>query len=238
MQPSENTYIHHSHDHNPDSAKEIVPMLMDILAPKSVIDVGCGLGDWLSVFKKAGVNYILGLDGKWVDKGKLYISESEFKEADLTSSISLDESFDLVLCLEVAEHLPESVAQALVESLVNLGDTIIFSAAIPQQGGQHHLNEQWPSYWAQLFAQYDYHFYDIIRSKIWENPKIHWWYRQNIFVVSKKSLPYPISSQALVHPEAFIKKNKEFNNILQGKYGMRKTIEILRNSIKTFIKRK
>lgn len=237
MQQPDNIYIHGREEHNPTSAKEIVPLLMEMFMPQSVVDVGCGLGDWLLVFKEAGVKKILGLDGDWVDKEKLYISETNFRNTNLASPVPLNESFDLVICLEVAEHLPESAARTLVESLVSLGNTIIFSAAIPKQGGQHHLNEQWPSYWAGLFSEYDYHFYDIIRKKIWTNPKIHWWYRQNIFVVTKKDLPYPISSQALVHPAIFLEKNEEIDHILYGKYGMRKSIEILLNSLKTFVKR-
>jgi SAM-dependent methyltransferase len=239
MQQNDKIYIHDINDHNPTSAKEIVPILIDMFSPKNVIDVGCGLGDWLLVFKDAGAERILGIDGEWVDKEKLYIDEVDFRNTDLTAPVSLDESFDLVICLEVAEHLPASAAKTLVKSLVSLGDTIIFSASVPDQGkGQNHINEQWPSYWADLFSEYDYHFYDIIRDRIWDNPKIHWWYRQNIFVVTKKDLPYPISSQALIHPEAFIKKNEEIDGILHGKYGMIKSLEILFNSLKSFIKRK
>ncbi len=172
------------------SAQEIVPLLVDLIRPKSVVDVGCGLGAWLSVFQEYGVRDILGIDGSLVDKNSLEIPKDKFLALDLETPLRLDRSFDLVLSLEVAEHLSPSCAEAFVESLVRLGPVILFSAAIPfqgkpNQGGTHHLNEQWPDYWAKLFNARGFRTVDFLREKFWHNEKIDWWYRQNILIFSR-----------------------------------------------------
>jgi hypothetical protein len=59
------------------SANELVPLILSILQPQSVIDVGCGLGTWLSVFYQHGVEDIWGIDGDWVNKKKLEIPEDQ-----------------------------------------------------------------------------------------------------------------------------------------------------------------
>jgi hypothetical protein len=107
-----------------------------------------------------------------------------------------------VVSLEVAEHLPESSADTFIESLVAHGDVILFSAAVPGQGGQHHINEQWPEYWQQKFAKHGFYFHDTIRPLIWNNEKVNWWYRQNIFIINRIR---DNAAQALskVHPELF-----------------------------------
>ena len=59
---------------------------------------------------------------------------------------------DLTYCLEVAEHLPPSLGDALVDFMATLrAPTIVFSAAQPGQGGTGHIDEQPPEYWAERF---------------------------------------------------------------------------------------
>lgn len=200
-------YIHDEIIHNSSAASEVLPIMFEVYQPSSVLDVGCGLGNWLEVSKKLGVNEVIGLDGAYVNRELLRIESEEFVEWDLQKSIYLGRRFDLCICLEVAEHLPESSAETLVRSLADHSDLILFSAAIPNQGGQYHINEQWPAYWQKLFNKVDYVFVDYFRNKIWMNEKIEWWYRQNIFLVVKKgnelarlaSMPV----LPLVHPELF-----------------------------------
>lgn len=66
----------------------------------------------------------------------------------------------------------------------------MFSAAIPHQGGTDHFNEQPPAYWADIFKEFDYVCFDILRDKIWENKKIAFWYRQNMMFYVHKSKSY------------------------------------------------
>jgi SAM-dependent methyltransferase len=167
------------------SAEEIVPLVVELLKPKSVIDIGCGVGAWLSVFKKLGIVDILGVDGGWVNRELLKIPPDNFMVLDLTNPLRLQRQFDLVMSLEVAEHLPIEYAKQFVKSLTDLGPVVLFAAAIPQQGGADHLNEQWPDYWATLFKERGYGAIDCIRKHIWDSDNIKYWYAQNMLLFVK-----------------------------------------------------
>ncbi len=117
------------------SAVEIVPFLMEMLDPRSVIDVGCGVGSWLSVFHELGVTDLCGVDGDYVDRSLLQIPQEKFVVRDLTKPFTLNRVFDLVISLEVAEHLPPASAETFVSSLVELGPVILFSGDGPATRG-------------------------------------------------------------------------------------------------------
>ena len=185
-----------------ESARAVVPVVNELLRPASVLDVGCGVGTWLAEWGRAGVSDVLGIDGDYVDRTALQLPSDQFTPTDLQQSFSLGRKFDLVQTLEVAEHIDEAYADTFVESLSRHGDTILFSAAIPGQGGTHHINEQWPSYWAEKFEKAGYTTYDIIRPQIWANPLIKVWYRQNIMIFARgRILEVPETRLDLVHPE-------------------------------------
>jgi SAM-dependent methyltransferase len=161
------------------SAEEILGVVKDIVQPSSVVDVGCGIGTWLKVWKDWGVEQITGIDGEYVDRGKLLFPRERFAAMDLTSPLASGERFDLVQSLEVAEHLPAKSAEAFVSFLCSLGPVVLFSAAIPYQGGTDHINEQWPEYWAELFNTHGYVTVDAIRDRVWANPRVAYYYAQN-----------------------------------------------------------
>jgi hypothetical protein len=163
----------------------------------------------------------LGLDGKWVNKELLlkYISEPEFREVDLEQPIKLDKTYDLVVSLEVAEHLSEKSADTFVQSLADAGKIILFSAAIPKQGGFNHVNEQWPEYWIKKFKTHDYIFHDIIRGRIWDHPDVEVCYKQNIFIVAHESVKIDVENVtifSIVHPDHFL----YLHNRLDGEIGI------------------
>ncbi|MDY6806236.1 MAG: methyltransferase domain-containing protein, partial [Cyanobacteriota bacterium] len=169
------------------SARVVVGKIMNLIQPKSVVDIGCGVGTWLSVFEECGVSDYLGVDGEYVEKQMLKIPEAKFKAFDLKRSIALNREFDLVVSLEVAEHLPPENAETFIKTLTNLGPVVMFSAAIPYQGGVGHFNEQWPEYWQEHFRKYGYVVFDAIRAKIWNDEAVEPWYRQNIFLYVKEN---------------------------------------------------
>lgn len=183
-----NTYYKKRASASEISATAIVPLVNELLRPTSVIDIGCGTGTWLKIWKDNGVKKIKGIDGKWVDKTLLSISQSDFIAHDLSKPLNLEEKYDLVTSLEVAEHIPEENANIFVQNLINHGDIILFSAAIPFQGGTNHYNEQWPEYWIKIFSKYDFIHLDPIRRKVWndDNVKIH--YRQNVFLFIRSNV--------------------------------------------------
>jgi SAM-dependent methyltransferase len=185
---------------------------MEMMAPASVLDVGCGTGSWLAEFRAHGVLDVLGLDGAWVPRQQLQIPDHLFVPTDLEHNIVLERTFDLAICLEVAEHLPPESAARLVANLVHLAPIIVFSAAVPGQGGEHHVNEQWPSYWTALFVSHGYAGFNDLRLRLWDQPDVEVWYRQNTMCylseAARREHPH-IAHRAdggtlsIVHPEMF-----------------------------------
>jgi SAM-dependent methyltransferase len=209
------------------SASIIVPLIMELVRPNSVVDIGCGTGDWLSEFKRRGVTKIKGFDGNWVPRSALLINESEFQEQDLRQPIQLspsDMKFDLSISLEVGEHLPASLSKQLVENLVTLSSIVLFSAATPFQGGTDHINEQWPAYWVQIFKEFGYTPIDCIRQRVWNIDGVAWWYAQNIILfVSERNTELlgklkeecgkiPQEPIPLVHPKNFLLKVSQLDD--------------------------
>ena len=192
-------------------------MLIEMLQPRSVIDVGCGRGTWLSVFARLGLADYLGVDGAWGNLETLDIPRERFVVADLQQPIRLDRRFDLVVSLEVAEHLPASAADSFVQSLANLGDRIVFSAAIPHQGGTDHQNEQWPTYWVERFAHHDFDVLDVIRPLLWSRDEVEPWYCQNTLLFVRRGTPRPQVTAAfpvdLVHPRHYQKQQNKLDEL-------------------------
>jgi hypothetical protein len=173
---------------------------------KKIVDFGCGRGDWLKVCLQHGAASILGLDTYSLDSKPLSIPTIY---TDLTKQIKLDEKFDVAICMEVAEHLDVKYSNILVNSLVNAAPVILFSAAIPGQGGVHHVNEQPPIYWHKIFQEHGYKCYDF-REEIWNDEKIEPWYRMGTLVYVSEKHPqkklekyYTDFPLHIVHPDIF-----------------------------------
>jgi SAM-dependent methyltransferase len=228
-------YVHEPDAHNLVSPGIVVPYMVELFKPRRVVDVGCGIGTFLHVFKTCGVAEVLGVDGSWVNKAQLNIAANEFLEADLEKPIRLDKEFDLVLCLEVAEHLAATSADVIVDSLTSLGKKIVFSAATKLQGGQNHINEQLFSYWKEKFAKKGYKVLDVFRPVFWNEEKVQWWYKQNMFLVVHESVDtsaYEAAAkrfsedQVLIHPGLYYeriheleKRYADWNRLMSGEGG-------------------
>jgi SAM-dependent methyltransferase len=223
---TKNKYVHTAKMHNMIAPRIIVKNILKYYKPKSVVDFGCGLGTFLKAFKEEGINEVLGLDASWVNKKLLseFLNAEEFNEVDLEQTISLNKKFDLAISLEVAEHLNEKKASVFVENLVNASKVILFSAAIPYQGGQNHINEQWVEYWQEKFKDHNYSCYDVMRENIWLEENVKWWYKQNMFLAVKddfvKNLRLDPEKKKIfnfIHPEHYELKSKEHLDFRLGK---------------------
>lgn len=202
-------YVHSKELHNESAPQEVLPALFALTKPESIIDIGCGIGSWLKVAKELGISKVCGVDGIKADKKLFMLDEADFIQADLSLPISTGQKYDMAFCLEVAEHLPPGAADTIVDTLVNHSDIILFSAAIPGQGGQAHINEQPPEYWQGKFEKRGYQVFDLLRDKFWDNPNVDWWYKQNMMIYANakgavvlghqpvKTIPYKI------HPQLF-----------------------------------
>ncbi len=199
------------------SANTILPIVIkNIPLVSSAIDVGCGSGIWLSCLqnlnRELGRNEIevCGIEGYWIDENIVKLDKENFRRLDLFEMpYPSIKRYDLAISLEVAEHLPKKNATAFVQFLTSLSDFVLFSAAIPYQGGTNHLNEQWQGYWKEIFEENNYTLIDLVRPIVWDDEKIHTHYRQNTFLYCKTErvgeIKYSNNSPiiSVVHPEHY-----------------------------------
>jgi SAM-dependent methyltransferase len=189
------------------SARAVMPTVLDLIRPRSIVDFGCGRGTWLKACWEAGVETVLGLDGDYVDRETLLIEREDFQAVDLELPIHLDRRFDLAMCLEVGEHLPSRSARALVDSLAAAAPVVLFSAALPGQGGTHHVNEQWPLYWERLFAAKGMRKCDVLRPLIWRERSISDCYRQNLYLFAADGGFHNLDSMEQFEPDFVLVTN-------------------------------
>jgi SAM-dependent methyltransferase len=205
-----------------DSVKEIIPVILQYITPQSVVDVGCGIGIWLAQFRKHGIHNVLGIDGDYIDSSLFVLPVENYYFHDLKKPLTQFKKFDLVISIEVAEHIPIEFADNFIETLTNLGDVIVFSAAVPFQGGTFHVNEQWPAYWIKKFNKKGYVPIDCIRKNIWCNSRIAGVYAQNIFFFVKRQVidHYPNLQKEyqelsniqmyMIHPSLYLSKHNQY----------------------------
>lgn len=204
-------------DRTGQSARAILPPIVELFDISSVVEVGCGNAHWTQAAIDAGATDYTVVDGPWNDRTDLLVDKDRFVTADLAVPLELGRRYDLAICLEVAEHVAAPHADKVVKSLTDHADIILFGAAIPFQGGYGHINEQWPSWWREKFEAAGYEAFDLVRPRVWEDRSLHYWYRQNAFVYVRRSDEGAIAKAAAdertlyhgrlffdaVHPEKF-----------------------------------
>ena len=201
--------------HTAHAARRLLAALPAGLPRASVIDIGCGTGTWLAAALATGAQTAFGIEGDWVTPAMLDDPRIAFTPHDLERPFA-GPRVDLALSLEVAEHLSPARAPGFVADLIALAPAVLFSAAIPGQGGVGHANEQWQSWWADLFAAHGYAAHDIVRPAIWADEAVPAWYRQNAVLYldapSATRLGLIPTDPALldcVHPAFWSRANRE-----------------------------
>ena len=184
------------------SANTVFDRWWSKLDAQSVVDFGCGSGAWLRSAKEHGASDVLGIDGSWANPP----TGVDYRAADLTKPVTLDRTFDLAICVEVAEHLPEEAADTLVQTIVGFAEMVLWSAAIPGQGGHNHINEQPPEYWAAKFAEHGWEGTTAVRAGL-DGP-IEWWYAQNLMIYAPKGHLPTMAARIAVYAPA---KNEGHN---------------------------
>ncbi len=164
------------------SARAVAPFVLRHLKAASILDVGCGAGAWLAAYLEAGVSEVVGVDGGYVRPEQLLVDASRFQATNVASPFRLGREFDVAQCLEVAEHLDPSASETLVDNLVAHAPIVVFSAAPPGQGGEHHVNERPYEYWRDLFEARGYRLFDFLRRQVRDRSDVEAWYRYNLLV--------------------------------------------------------
>lgn len=203
----DNAFYLNQNDRSYKSAMSILSTYLELSSAKSLVDVGCGMGSWAKAALDLRIPEVLGIDGDFVDDNLLVIPVDKFHRQDLSKPFALQNRFDLAVSMEVAEHIDESDSDVFVENLTNLSDVVLFSAAVPGQGGVHHVNEQPQSYWVKKFERQGYSCSVELRNRIWMDESISNYYRQNVLLFVKVGAPQwsSLSSSLydVIHPAVF-----------------------------------
>jgi SAM-dependent methyltransferase len=162
--------------------QKIAECILHLYSPKRVIDVGCGPGKLSQRFAEAGIE-VTAVDG-FASPAFTHANIS-FTRVDLNSRDALMRleqmgPFDLAVCLEVAEHLAPSVSSTLISVLTKLAPVVVFSAAVPEQGGHGHINLKSRELWHQEFVNNRFHCADRVRVLLRGEATVAAWYRLNI----------------------------------------------------------
>ena len=224
------------HDHqlteeeqkNAYSAGRIFDVVLKRYPATSILDVGCGLGTWLKVARQRGIDDVLGLEGAWA---KPDAGIAPFvRTTELERPFDLGRRFDLAMSLEVGEHLSAAAAEGFVASIVRHAPVVLFSASVPGQGGHHHVNERFLSYWRQMFEAHGYQPLDVVRGVIWNDPGVLWWLRQNVVMFATQEaiarhagLREPAATPlSIVHPDLYYARLSQLRELqkMLGKAGL------------------
>lgn len=185
-----NKFFKNTIKYEADSAAEFVKVVLKYYSPKSIVDIGCGVGIYLKEFNKKGIENLLGIDGSPAARDEFLLSSDKLIIFDLAKKYKFEKKYDLALCLEVAEHLRAEDADVLVETIIDSANDIIFSAAVPGQGPRSigHINEQPPEYWIKKFEDKKYNYLEEqtkeMRRELKENGVV-WWIVNNLMVFVK-----------------------------------------------------
>ena len=205
------------------SAARVIALIKPILGDvKSIVDIGCGAGGWLAEFAEAFDDIaVQGVDHPGVPRESLFIDPDDFMGWDLSSTIDLKRRYDVAMSLEVAEHIDEANADKFVENLTRHADIVLFSAAVPRQGGTGHVNERWPNYWIRRFEARGYILRDVVRPLIWDENEVASWYQQNTFLFEKPKSGLNTDElsdwggRAMVHPGMWMRKTEPVKSMIE-----------------------
>ncbi len=137
-----------------ESARVIADVLFQRFEPRRLVDLGCGCGVYSHFFSYKGVD-VLAIDGVRPPAEHSFGMEIELR--DLT--VPFDNvwgGFDLALCLDVGEHIPEHQSETFLANLARFSDTLLLACAPPGQRGHHHVNEQPKRYWIQRLSEHGF----------------------------------------------------------------------------------
>ena len=133
----------------------VAQRIVEDLAPGSVLDAGCAIGLLVECLMKYEV------DATGIDISSYAISRAHESIRDRCRVGSILEPFgrryDLIVTIEVLEHMRPDQAEAAVANLCAHADDILFSSTPQDFKEPSHFNVRPPEYWAGLFAKHGFY---------------------------------------------------------------------------------
>lgn len=182
---SENYYLKRKYGQHRERAEEFSNVVEEHINPESVIDFGCGIGQHLIVFHKSGKR-TKGIDISDICKQENLIPSENIEIKDLAEDWDIEEKLDCGLCLEVLEHIPEENTETAVRNISeSVRETLLVSAATPNQGGTHHVNERPKKFWIKKFEEKGFNFKPEITESIKQDLEFDGVRKNNLLVFRK-----------------------------------------------------
>lgn len=172
------------------SAGVIAKSIVTEFSPHSVVDVGCGTGAVLRALRDRGVPDVRGIERSSHGIARCRDAGFEVMEVDLCilDGVSRFAVADVVVSLEVAEHLPALCSDSFVGLLCSIAPRVVVTAAPPGQSGTHHVNEQPSFYWMSLFERHGFLYLGETTERlrnVWRSEGATHYYWQNLLVFSR-----------------------------------------------------
>lgn len=199
---------------NPPAKPKLLRFLARHYPFASVADLGCGRAGWLHAAKKIGVGDVHGYDIPELDLQQRGLAADEFTAVDLAKPQVLERRYDLCVSTEVSEHVPVEGIEHYFDTLTAAAPVVLFSGAVPYQGGLGHVNEHWVEYWHGFFRRRNFHCIDAFRDRFWHDGSIPYYYRQNLLLYVAESQLAHFEAQGwracrspktLIHPDLYLK---------------------------------
>jgi len=211
---------------------EIMPYLADV---QSIMDFGCGMGCWSAVLHKKGFSRFQLIDHPSIPLDKiLFPDKACFLGVDLDKELPAVIKSDLVICTEVLEHFSTKRSLELLDFITDCADLILFSAAIPGQGGVGHMNEQRHAFWHNEFSKRGYKWFDGFKPALVHQKEIPFYLRQNLFFYYKPTASFRFQGKANFTPEDMELVHK---NILNRPLTLKELYRNFPSALRRFIKR-
>ena len=170
-------------------AGHMVEAIMWAMTPKTVIDLGCGACNFANVFNDYECR-VLAVDGSKHAK-ETANDGVEFLLWDLRESLRLDRKFDLVLCVELIEHVEAEFEDTILNTMVeHAAGWFVFTGAQPGQGGKGHVNCREVMYWEKKLKEIGFDLLPELTRKIqkqWRENKVRWYYVEGLIVGRRRN---------------------------------------------------
>jgi hypothetical protein len=181
------------HEKYVTGARLITDVLWEIYKPGRLIDLGCGCGVYADGFQKKGAS-VVAVDGVLPPAAESFPVQLEVR--DLTVPMENPwGAFDLALCLDVAEHIPEAFTDVFLQNITRFSDRLILSAAQVGQGGHHHVNERPKRYWVDKLARQGFAYNRKATGRLMETFKVrkppYMWMCEHISVYERMRTNFP-----------------------------------------------
>lgn len=160
--------------------------------PKTIIEFGCGTGALAREFASRGIT-VVAIDGYSMPDFSNY-SDVKFTKIDLNNVnetqkflSSFNSKFDLAISIEVAEHLNPDVSQSFIQWMTSVADVVVFSAAVPHQDGDGHINCRTRQDWYKFLKKSDFVIADTLRIHFTSNLRLGLWHKLNVIDYVRKN---------------------------------------------------